>query len=121
MPIDVVVPAAPVVTALTIVRPLVPTERLTAAESPAAGPGDTVTRSAFSLYCSAPTLVESSVGDVVPHPAHAERRFFDAVVVADDAAVDRADAALLQPARPVGEHAIGHAVRPQPGSDRRCR
>src|SRR4051794_5458533 len=47
--IDVDVPAGAVVTALATVRPLVPTDRLIAAASPAAGPGDTLTRSAFSL------------------------------------------------------------------------
>ena len=49
MNFDWISAAALVVTALTIVRPVPPTDRLIAAESPAAGPGDTVTRSAFSL------------------------------------------------------------------------
>jgi hypothetical protein len=55
---DGVLPAAPVVTELTIVNPLEGGKTLTAAESAAAGPGATVTRTAFSLYCSAPTPAE---------------------------------------------------------------
>ena len=70
--IDVAVPEALVVTALTIARPLLPTERLIPAESPAAGPGDTVTRTVPSLYCSAPTPAESAVGrssHIQPNPS----------------------------------------------------
>ena len=53
--IDAALPGAPVATALTTVSPLPAGATLIAAESPAAGPGAIVTRTASSLNWSAPT------------------------------------------------------------------
>ena len=49
------VPAAPVVASLETLMPLPAGSTTIATESPAAGPGPTVTFTAFSLNCSAPT------------------------------------------------------------------
>src|SRR3954470_5428450 len=60
--IDGSAPAAVVTTELTMVSPLPAGAMLTPAESPADGPGVTVTLTAFSLYWSAPTPAASSPG-----------------------------------------------------------